>query len=282
MLGLLLTGYGIATAGDATRYAQSFSVNVNLWWGWSCFSSGCCSCGAPGEGGAARPRAPPRRIRRRRDDEAVRRLRPAAPGLGAGSSCKGIEVTLPVSVLSGVARAARPARPVRQGASGDPGIQHTPDDANQRHQLYVQWLNAHVGTPDVLQLDVVWTAEFAAAGWILPLDRYAPPTRDDFFPASLEANTWRGRLYAVPWFMDVGMLYWRTDLLSGAARHSGGAARSASPPRHARREAPVSSGRGRATRAWSRSSWRSSGATAASFSARTTRSWWILPPACAP
>jgi multiple sugar transport system substrate-binding protein len=109
-------------------------------------------------------------------------------------------------------------------------IQSAPDDATQRHQLYVQWLNAQVGTPDVLQLDVVWTSEFAAAGWILPLDRYAPP-QSDYFPASLEANTWQGRLYAIPWFMDVGMLYWRTDLLPGppstldelaaGSRHSG-------------------------------------------------------------
>ncbi len=33
VLGLLLTAYGVATAGDASRYARSFSVNVNLWWG---------------------------------------------------------------------------------------------------------------------------------------------------------------------------------------------------------------------------------------------------------
>lgn len=91
-------------------------------------------------------------------------------------------------------------------------IQQTPDDATQRHQLYVQWLNAHVGSPDVLQLDVIWTAEFAAAGWILPLDRFAPAA-DDFFPATVEANRWRGSLYALPWFADVGMLYWRSDLL---------------------------------------------------------------------
>ena len=45
-------------------------------------------------------------------------------------------------------------------------LRSTPDAADQRHQLYVQWLNAHAPDPDVLQLDVVWTAEFAAAGWI--------------------------------------------------------------------------------------------------------------------
>jgi multiple sugar transport system substrate-binding protein len=93
----------------------------------------------------------------------------------------------------------------------------TPDAADQRRQLYVQWLNAWAPDPDILQLDVVWTPEFAAAGWILPLDE-RPGGHDttDFFPATVAANTWRGRTYAVPWFVDVGMLYWRTDLSSAA------------------------------------------------------------------
>jgi hypothetical protein len=33
VLGLLLAGYGLATAGDAERYARSLSLNINLWWG---------------------------------------------------------------------------------------------------------------------------------------------------------------------------------------------------------------------------------------------------------
>lgn len=94
-------------------------------------------------------------------------------------------------------------------------IQPTPDSADQRHQLYVQWLNAHAPDPDVLQLDVVWTPEFAAAGWLLPLDRFGPDTAA-FFPASIEANRWRQNLFALPWFIDVGMLYWRTDLFDRA------------------------------------------------------------------
>ena len=88
-------------------------------------------------------------------------------------------------------------------------IRITPDAADQRHQLYVQWLNAHVGEPDVLQLDTVWTAEFAAAGWIRPL---AVADAADFLPAAIEATRWRGATYAVPWFVDVGLLYRRTDL----------------------------------------------------------------------
>jgi multiple sugar transport system substrate-binding protein len=91
----------------------------------------------------------------------------------------------------------------------------TPDAADQRHHLYVQWLNARSPAPDVLQLDVVWTAEFAAAGWILPLDRFAPDVAD-FVPAALRSSRWRGTLYALPWFVDVGLLYWRTDLVRDA------------------------------------------------------------------
>ena len=98
----------------------------------------------------------------------------------------------------------------------NPGIrvelQRTPDDASQRHQLYVQWLNARVGNPSILQLDVVWTPEFAAAGWVLPLEKYAP-AKSEFFPATITANTWAGKLYALPWFADVGLLYRRTDLV---------------------------------------------------------------------
>jgi multiple sugar transport system substrate-binding protein len=93
-------------------------------------------------------------------------------------------------------------------------LRSTPDEADTRHQLYVHWLNAHATDPDVLQLDVIWTPEFAAAGWILPLDRFRPDA-EQFLPAAIAANSWRGQLFALPWFVDVGMLYWRTDLADG-------------------------------------------------------------------
>lgn len=135
------------------------------------------------------------------------------------AACAGPEPEGTVLTISGSAVGAEGevlARQIGRFRAAHPEIrveiQRTPDDATQRHQLYVQWLNARVGRPDILQLDVVWTPEFAAAGWILPLDRFSPP-QQDLFPASLQADTWQGRLYAIPWFLDVGMLYWRTDLL---------------------------------------------------------------------
>lgn len=83
-------------------------------------------------------------------------------------------------------------------------LRATPDAADQRHQLYVQWLNARASDPDVLQLDVVWTPEFAAAGWIANLEHFHPPD-DRFFAVAVAADRWNGALYALPWFIDVGM-----------------------------------------------------------------------------
>ncbi len=91
----------------------------------------------------------------------------------------------------------------------------TPDAADQRHQLYVQWLGAASATPDVLQLDIVWTPELAAAGWLLPLDARGLDA-SAFLAAAIAADRWRDRLYAVPLFVDTGMLYWRTDLVDHA------------------------------------------------------------------
>jgi multiple sugar transport system substrate-binding protein len=123
-------------------------------------------------------------------------------------------VTLPGSMLGAEGTVLR--QQLARFMVDHPGIRvvqrATPDAADQRHQLYVQWLNARASEPDILQLDAIWTPEFAAAGWILDLDRFRPPT-DAFFPATVTANSWRGRLYAMPWFVDVGMLYWRTDLM---------------------------------------------------------------------
>lgn len=133
---------------------------------------------------------------------------------GGGSNKHETVLTFSGSALG--AEGTLVAKQLKRFMQLNPGIrvelQRTPDDASQRHQLYVQWLNARVGNPSILQLDVVWTPEFAAAGWVLPLDKYSP-AKSEFFPATIAANTWAGKLYALPWFADVGLLYRRTDLV---------------------------------------------------------------------
>ena len=137
-------------------------------------------------------------------------------GACAGQSDHGpIIVTFPGSSLGAEAEVL--VRQLSRFNAEHPGIRverrDTPDAADQRHQLYVQWLNAGASDPDILQLDAIWTPEFAAAGWIIPLDQFHPDTAA-FFPSTISANRWQDTLFALPWFVDVGMLYWRTDLLS--------------------------------------------------------------------
>jgi multiple sugar transport system substrate-binding protein len=137
-------------------------------------------------------------------------------GCGAATEDDRAVVTFPGSAVGSEAEALR--LQLARFMDERPDIRvvqrETPDAADQRHQLYVQWLNAGASEPDILQLDVVWTPEFAAAGWVLPLERFGPQV-DAYFPSTIEANTWDGTLYALPWFVDVGMLYWRTDLMEG-------------------------------------------------------------------
>jgi multiple sugar transport system substrate-binding protein len=93
--------------------------------------------------------------------------------------------------------------------------QSTPSSASERHTLYVTWLSSRSNAIDVLSLDVIWVAEFAAAGWLVPLDKYVPATHlpmHDFLPAALASSTYQGRLYSLPWFADAGVLYYRKDL----------------------------------------------------------------------
>lgn len=137
----------------------------------------------------------------------------------APEESKGVVLTFPVSAV-GEERAVV-ERQLQRFMRAHPGIRVdslvTPDAADERRRLYVQWLNAGVGDPDVVQLDVIWTPEFAAAGWLLPLDRFAPET-SRYFTHVLEACRYEGWLYALPWFVDVGMLYWRTDLFEHPPR----------------------------------------------------------------
>jgi multiple sugar transport system substrate-binding protein len=67
---------------------------------------------------------------------------------------------------------------------------------------------------DVILGDVIWTAELAASGWISDLsDRFPESKQQQFLPGSVEAITFNGKPYGMPWFTDTGLLYYRKDLL---------------------------------------------------------------------
>jgi multiple sugar transport system substrate-binding protein len=87
--------------------------------------------------------------------------------------------------------------------------------SDEQHQFYVINLEGASPTFDVLMLDVIWVPEFAQAGWLLDLSPWVP--REELaphFPAAVEAATWGGRVWAMPWNMNVGVVYYRADLLA--------------------------------------------------------------------
>jgi multiple sugar transport system substrate-binding protein len=89
-----------------------------------------------------------------------------------------------------------------------------PSASTEVHQALVQQLARRSGTPDVFTQDIVWIAEFAAAGWAAPLDDAVDAaTKGQYFKGMIDACTWDGKLTALPWMIDSGMLYYRTDLL---------------------------------------------------------------------
>jgi multiple sugar transport system substrate-binding protein len=67
---------------------------------------------------------------------------------------------------------------------------------------------------DVIGGDVIWPAEFASKGWIADLSsRFPHSERQQFLPGTIQANTFQGKVWGVPWFTDVGLLFYRKDLL---------------------------------------------------------------------
>ena len=88
-----------------------------------------------------------------------------------------------------------------------------PSSSTEVHQALVQQLARKTGSPDVFTQDVIWIAEFASAGWALPLDEYFGSGKGDFFSGTIDACTFDGKLTALPWAIDSGMLFYRTDLL---------------------------------------------------------------------
>src|SRR3954452_22836546 len=78
-----------------------------------------------------------------------------------------------------------------------------PSQSTEVHQALVQQLARRSGTPDVFTQDVVWIAEFAGAGWALPLNQYFDAAvQKQFFPGTIAACTFQDKLTALPWFVD--------------------------------------------------------------------------------
>ena len=89
-----------------------------------------------------------------------------------------------------------------------------PSSSDQQHQFYAITLEGKQAPFDVIAVDTIWVQEFAKAGWIRPLQTIlSPEARARYFPGPILAATYKDQLYAIPWYIDAGVLYYRKDLL---------------------------------------------------------------------
>ena len=74
--------------------------------------------------------------------------------------------------------------------------------------------------PDVVPIGNTWIAEFAQLDALEPLDARIAATprlaREDYFPGAWDSGVIDGRTYAVPWYIETRLPYYRRDLLAKA------------------------------------------------------------------
>jgi trehalose/maltose transport system substrate-binding protein len=90
-------------------------------------------------------------------------------------------------------------------------IVSTPNSATERLALYQQLLAAGASDVDVFQIDVVWTGLLGSH--LQDLTTKVQGAIDDHLPTMVETSRVGGKLMAMPWFADAGLLYYRQDLL---------------------------------------------------------------------
>ncbi|MEV0244879.1 ABC transporter substrate-binding protein [Streptomyces sp. NPDC050674] len=89
-----------------------------------------------------------------------------------------------------------------------------PDSADEtRAQMATDLRDGDRSRFDVLNIDVNWTSEFAAAGWIRPLPRDRFPLKT-FLQPVVDTATYDRQLYAVPYVTNAGLLLYRKDVLA--------------------------------------------------------------------
>ncbi|WP_245885499.1 ABC transporter substrate-binding protein [Kineococcus rhizosphaerae] len=87
------------------------------------------------------------------------------------------------------------------------------DQADQQHDDLVQNFQAKNADYDIVSVDNIWTSEFAAKGWLVPLEGDYALDTSALLPATVNAATYNKKVYVGPTSSDGGLLYYRKDLV---------------------------------------------------------------------
>jgi multiple sugar transport system substrate-binding protein len=90
---------------------------------------------------------------------------------------------------------------------------------NERKELLARFLRTKSERIDVFAVDQIWVPRFAK--WAVPVDYYLrPSTKKDFLSFAVQSCTFKDTLIAVPFYIDIALMYYRKDLLKQLPEYS--------------------------------------------------------------
>src|SRR5215210_1393165 len=93
-----------------------------------------------------------------------------------------------------------------------------PEAADEQRRLQIQRLRAKSAECDVLGMDVIWTAEYAAQGWLKDVSDYISENGDQYIKSTVDTTEYDGKNWGVPFNSNAGFIYYRTDEVDSAPK----------------------------------------------------------------
>jgi multiple sugar transport system substrate-binding protein len=137
-------------------------------------------------------------------------------GGGGGGDAQG---TGPITFVAGKDTSGKYPKVIEKWNAAHPNEKvsmiELPEAADAQRSGFVTNLQAKSDKYDVLGIDVVWTAEFAKSGWLVELDQSQFQLAQMLKPA-VDTGMFEGKLWAVPYDTNGGLLFYRKDILDKA------------------------------------------------------------------
>lgn len=97
----------------------------------------------------------------------------------------------------------------------NPGVEadllELPENADIQREQQIQRLRAESSECDILGMDVIWTAEYAASGWLYDMTPVVDSLESEFIPSTVETVEYEGKKWALPFNTNAGFLFYRTN-----------------------------------------------------------------------
>ncbi|AFH50292.1 ABC-type sugar transport system periplasmic component [Ignavibacterium album JCM 16511] len=91
---------------------------------------------------------------------------------------------------------------------------------NERKELLARYLRSKSNRIDVFSVDIIWVPRFAK--WSLPLDSMIDSQKvNNLLPYALKSCVFNNKLYALPLYIDIALMFYRDDLLKQLPDYSG-------------------------------------------------------------